>query len=96
MPTAYTISGAAVIHKIANAGGYIEFNAGVTLTGTPAFSAAYAYSIRGGLIQVGGGSFTGSATGSRYYADNNGVILLSGLTFPGDSAGTTATGGQVN
>ncbi|MFA6266584.1 MAG: hypothetical protein WC670_12855 [Pseudolabrys sp.] len=94
LTAAYTISGGASAHLLANAGGYLSFNAAVTVIGTPAFSSAFAYATRLALIEVAGGSFTGSATGKRYAADLNGVVLSSGRTFPGDVAGTTATGGQ--
>lgn len=76
--------------------GYLTFNAAVTLTGTPAFGAEFALATRVALIEVAGGSFSGSATGKRYDVNLNGVILSSGLTLPGNAAGTTATGGQYS
>ena len=69
----------------------------MTLTGTPNFTSAYARADHGGVIMhAGGPAFSGAATGKRYQAGGNGVIVTSQPTtyFPGDVAGTTATGGQ--
>ncbi len=96
MQSAYAISGGAAVHWVANAGGYLTFAAAVTLTGTPAFAAEFALATRVALIELAGGSFTGAATGKRYDVNLNGVILSSGLTLPGNVAGTTATGGQYS
>jgi hypothetical protein len=44
-------------------------------------------------------TFTGAATGKRYDVTENGVISTAGggaNYFPGNAAGTTATGGQYN
>jgi len=71
----------------------------VTLTGTPAFSVAFAQAGRLANIMASGATFSGSATGVRFIANNNGVIFtnLAGLTFfPGNAAGTTSTGGQYD
>ena len=95
MFTDYEISGGGIMHWLANVGALIQFDAAVTLTGTPNFAAAFGYSIRTGKIEIAGGSFTGAATGKRHHADVNGVIVLSGKTLPGDSAGTTSDGGIV-
>lgn len=96
--SAYTISAGAQIHievyDCANA----KLNAAtVTLTGTPAFSGAFATSGRAASLLVVSAVFSGAATGSRYSASMNGVVLVNGAgaTFlPGNAAGTTATGGQ--
>jgi hypothetical protein len=93
MQTAYTISGNCVIHWVVS-GGYVPFNAAVTLTGTPAFSAEGCLATRTGLFEIAGGSFTGSATGKIYHVELNAVILSSSITMPGNSAGTASTGGQ--
>lgn len=88
-------------------GGSSHFNAGVygaircvgiaaTLSGTPAFTFAYARSDRHGILQVPGSTFLGTgATGPRYYAKDNGVISgpTSETFFPGSTAGTRDTGG---
>lgn len=95
----YTISGGALSNLFAiNLGLCIAGSTiAVTLTGTPAFSVAYAVAELNGVIQGNTGSFTGSATGPRYSAFLNGVIFTGGAGvnfFPGNSAGSTATGGQ--
>lgn len=69
----------------------------ITLTGTPAFSNAFALASPLGYIQAGSVTFTGAATGARYNASGNGVINTGGggaNYFPGNSAGSVATGGQ--
>jgi hypothetical protein len=48
-------------------------------------------------IYVSGATFAGSATGPRYVVSLNGVINTFGggaSVFPGNSAGSIATGGQ--
>lgn len=88
----YTISGGAQIHGASS--GNLSLQGPVTLTGTPNFSVAYANSINCARVDFTGASFTGSATGPRYLAAANGVIQSGGNTLPGNSAGSTATGGQ--
>lgn len=94
----YAISGSAASHENASRGGTVDTaSKTVTITGTPAFSTGYAVSGASGSITNYGCTFSGSATGVRYAASLNGTIntLGSGATyFPGNSAGTTATGGQ--
>lgn len=92
----YTISGSASAHYVVSGGQIIASNLTATLTGTPAFSLSFA-DARSGLITSTGMTFTGAATGPRYFADLNGVIDVGGSGanyFPGNSAGSTATGGQ--
>ena len=69
MQSAYTISGGAAVHWVANAGGYLVAGAAVTLIGTPNFSAEFAVATRVALIENVGSSFSGSATGKRYDAN---------------------------
>jgi hypothetical protein len=70
----------------------------VTLTGTPAFSTAYACSqYTSTIVMTTPMAFSGSATGPRYVAILNGVINVAGggaNFFPGNSAGSVSTGGQ--
>jgi hypothetical protein len=72
----------------------------VTLTGTFSFGTAFANAARVGLIEANGNTYTGGTiTGVRYNADLNSVIFTNGggaNYFPGNSAGSTATGGQYN
>lgn len=94
----YTISGGSTSHFWSVNSGYIEANSRtITLTGTPAFSNAFAIGSMLGLVLSGGCTFSGSATGARYSASGNGVINTAGAGanyFPGSVAGSTATGGQ--
>jgi hypothetical protein len=93
----YTISGNAGFHMYVGApGSEIVAGVAITLSGTPAFASAFIGVDYQGLALVSGSSFTGSATGKRYQANLNGIIQTAGggLTFlPGNSSGTTATGG---
>lgn len=92
----YAISGAAQAHAVAG-GGYIDIgNVTITITGTPAFSTAFAYAASLGYLSAYGDTFSGSATGPRYSVSVNAVIFTGGggaTYFPGNSAGSTATGG---
>lgn len=94
----YSIAGSAPYHFLAQFGGYIACNSRtITITGTPAFSSAFSGALNGGQISSAGCTFSGSATGIRYNSILNSVIdtLGGGANyFPGNSAGTTATGGQ--
>jgi hypothetical protein len=91
----FTISGSATFHAFAGWGGGVVDVVGftVTLTGTPAFT-NFAYATSVSMIRYSGNTFSGSATGSRYYVEANAVIHTVGATLPGNSAGSTATGGQ--
>jgi len=93
----YTISGNALYHWWSEtAGGSIAvIGRTVTLTGTPAFTAFANATIVAQIVAVSN-TYSGAATGSRYSVTLNGVILSSGATLPGSTAGTTATGGQYN
>jgi len=66
-------------------------------TRTPAFPGGFAQAQYGGLTQAFNDIFSGSATGPKFTSTVNGVILTGGAGinyFPGNSAGTIATGGQ--
>lgn len=94
--SAYTISGAANIHWYATLGGFIQA-AGITVTisGTPAYAQAFAWCQSHGRVSVNADTFSGSATGVRYYADTLALIDTQGggaSYLPGNSAGSTATG----
>lgn len=94
----YTISAGALRHFSSGPLGYINVvNATVTITGTPAFSSAFAFADRLGFVTNTGVTYSGLATGVRYVANSNAVVNSNGggaNFFPGNSAGTTATGGQ--
>lgn len=93
----YTISGGAGIH-IQSSGAVLRCDSlTVTVSGTPAYSTAFAQTSNGGIITAASMTYSGSATGVRYVSQLNGVINTSGggaSYFPGNSAGSTATGGQ--
>ena len=93
----YAISGAAAVHWNAVTNGIIQvIGHTITLSGTPAFSAAFAW-VSGGFVYAPINTFSGSATGSRYSVQLNGIISTAGggaNYLPGNSAGSTATGGQ--
>lgn len=75
-------------------------NITITTSGSPAFSVAFAYVDNVGHAQATNLTFSGTgATGQRYSATLNGVINTNGggaNYFPGNAAGTTATGGQYS
>lgn len=94
----YSIVGAAPIHINATQNGVFNSpSITVTVSGTPAFSTAFAVASGGGQIGAASVTYTGAATGPRYSATLNGVINTGGggaNYFPGNSAGASSTGGQ--
>jgi hypothetical protein len=94
----YKISGNAGYHSAALMTGVVVAQGQtVTLTGTPAFSGGFAQASRTGIIKSAGMTYSGAATGARYFIDTNGVIHTGGggaSYFPGDSAGSASSGGQ--
>lgn len=91
----YTISGGASYHWVAANGGHSDFDTPgvtITLTGTPNFTSAFAYSHIAGIL-ITNSAFSGSATGIRYIADLGGVINTASIVLPGSVAGFVATGG---
>jgi len=88
----YTISGNASAHFNTNGYGQIGVqNETITITGTPAFSSAFA-TIQGGNLLVQGDTFSGTATGARFSVNLGGVIDTAGAGatyLPGNAAGTT-------
>jgi hypothetical protein len=68
----------------------------IILTDTPNFSVAFVRAQRlSEIYAVGLSIISGSATGKYYSIESNSVLSLGSTTLPGDTAGTTATGGQV-
>lgn len=94
----YSIVGGASSHwNTANNGLISVSSRTITLTGTPNFTTSFAYAQLGGVMTVASNTFSGSATGTRYSSNNNGVINTGGggaSYIPGNVAGSTATGGQ--
>lgn len=94
----YTISGSSPSHlECYDCGTARVTNSTVTLTGTPAFSGAFAIASRVSSMLFVSTTFSGSATGSRYLSVINSSIFVNGAGanyLPGNAAGSTATGGQ--
>lgn len=94
----YTISGSGATHWAATGNGYIiDQLKTITLSGTPAFSSAFALASRGGGMTVNVNTFSGSATGSRYLSNGNGCIFTNGgggTYLPGNAGGTTTPDGE--
>lgn len=95
----YAISSGASAHFFANGFGYIQCaSKTITLSGTPAFSAYFAACNTPGGVECFSCTFAGTgATGTRYSFTANGVCYTGGggaNYFPGNVAGSTATGGQ--
>lgn len=94
----YTIAGASPSHLRTTVNGNINVvGATVTLVGGPAFASGFAVAQDPSLIQAYSNTYSGSATGPRYVATLNGVIVVNGggtSVFPGNSAGATSLGGQ--
>jgi hypothetical protein len=92
-----TISANMAAWLVVNASGYAQFfTQTITISNTPAFSWQGVLVSRG-VADMGGITFSGSATGTRYVAQHNGIINTGGggaSYLPGDAAGSTATQGQ--
>ena len=93
-----SISGNAQYHwQVYDGGRLICQSVTITLTGTPAFSAAFAVAGVTGSMNIPAITFSGSATGTRYVVTLNAVIATGGAGasyLPGSGAGSTSTGGQ--
>ena len=96
--TSYAITGGAVAHYNVAFAGNIRIQANtITLTGTPAFSSAFASGAINGCMGVNNNTYNGTATGKRYDVMSNAVINTNSAGpnyLPGDAIGTTAQGGQ--
>ena len=91
----YTISGGGGYHMQAANGAKIRNpNKTITITGSPSFSTAFAVASNISHIVCLGNTYSGSATGVRFSVTMNATIDSGATTLPGNSAGTTATGGQ--
>lgn len=96
----YIINGGAAYHMLADYGSFIESanNLTFTILGNPNFSAFYAYSSNAASIKETGATFSGTATGTRYRTQFNGIINTNSggnpNYFPGNAAGSSLTGGQ--
>lgn len=93
----YTISGGGTAHAAAYDCSVVRLSSvAITLQGAPAFGQAFAVSERASSMVIVNNTFSGSATGPRYYVGTNGVMITgAGETYlPGSSAGVKANGGQ--
>lgn len=95
----YSISGGGAAHIGAVAGMLRVQSKTVTLTGTPAFSSAFADLAYSAIAILNGNTYSGSATGARYTVIANSVVHTAGAGatyLPGNAAHATptATGGQ--
>ncbi|QRI63163.1 DUF2793 domain-containing protein [Shinella sp. PSBB067] len=91
----YTITGGARRHMNIGAGLLVGEGRTFTLTGTPAFTQFIA-ARNSGTVSLLSPVIVGSATGSRYIAETNGVINTFGkaTTFlPGSATGSNPSGG---
>lgn len=95
--SSYSITGGAIAHLLASGGTVLCSGLTITLTGTPAFATAFVEINRVGTVVILANTYSGSATGVRYSIKANGMADTNGAAttaLPGDTAGTTATGGQ--
>ena len=90
----YTISAGAAVNHIycLQEGVFTVFGSKtVTLTGTPAFGVFIASTP--GFVSTVGITWSGGATGARYSVTDNGKLLSSGVTLPGNADGSVDRGG---
>ncbi len=93
----YTISGGGIAHILCRYGAVVASYAGtVTISGTPAFSSGFITAGPTGMVEYGGRTFSGSATGTRHVTTLNAVVSTSGggaTYLPGNANGTPSNGG---
>jgi hypothetical protein len=65
----------------------------ISLTNTPDFVSAFAFTNVAGLITCAINSFIGAATGKRYESRENSTIRSNGATLPGSAGGVTSDDG---
>ncbi|MFA5386811.1 MAG: hypothetical protein WC322_00230 [Candidatus Paceibacterota bacterium] len=91
----YSISGGSESHMAVFANSFVYISQKtIVLTGTPAFSVAFARAEFVGAVYLYSNTFSGSATGKRYQCVGGGGIRVLGAGanyIPGDVAGTTDT-----
>lgn len=95
----YTISGNAIYHWVAQQDAIVDVQGvTITLSGTPAFSGAFAWAVANGTVVCGYNTFSGSGTGTRFIS-SNGLIdtNASGLTYlPGNAIGVVTGSGHYD
>jgi hypothetical protein len=70
------------------------FGQAFTITGSPTFS-EFVNVTRLGVAVLTGNTYTGAATGMQYSVSANAVLVKGGDVYPGNAAGTSASGAQV-
>lgn len=94
----YAIVGSAPVHVNAGLSCYLGIRSRtITLVGTPNWSTCFVYGASNASILMDGNTFSGGATGKRFQVESNAVLQTFGAAasyLPGNSNGTTATGGQ--
>lgn len=89
-----SISGSMSGYFLLFAAAITEFvNATITAIGTPNFSSAGILCAQLSYVNTNGMVVSGSATGKRYDVSANAVIASVGVTYLGNVAGTSSTGG---
>jgi hypothetical protein len=87
----YTISGGATRHFHVDTQSALSISGiNVTLSGTPAFSSQFLCCYMQSLVQANGCTFTGAATGQRFYIAEGSVVNAGGASptyFPGSTTG---------
>lgn len=90
--SSYAISGGASAHFSSTYFSYLNAQGlTITISGTPAFSFAFATAQMNALLAAATITFSGSATGNRFYVSNNATIFTNGggaSYLPGSAAGT--------
>lgn len=94
----YSISGGARYHMQASGSGanISVQNRAITVSGTPGFTQQFAFVTQLAFLSVVGTTFTGGATGQRYFVTVNSAITGTGAAanfFPGDAPGAASSGG---
>lgn len=94
----YAIIASCAVHANATLNSSIVISSfAVTVTGTPAWSIAFANADNTAFVYAVGATYAGSATGRRYNANDNGVIQIGTAVetfFPGNATGLVTSGGQ--
>jgi hypothetical protein len=95
----YRISGGATLHFTVDQQSIVAVLSAITLTliGTPNFTNQFIRAVENAHAYLPAVTFVGAATGPRYLVELNGVIRTNGAGanyFPGNVAGSVATGGQ--
>ena len=90
----YSITGGAAYHFYADTHGYIQCPRQIALSGTPKFG-TFAGAVDQSQIDLRGATFSGSATGQKYYV-NTISLLLGSSSLPGNAAGSVGGEGLAN